>query len=91
MTLGKWTNLIDEDSHDAAKANVHSALEMGAERYARVVGNLSQDLAESRAMDALLSALIVGNLAFDVQAGCVVSLGGTGFALTIMVEEEEDE
>lgn len=90
MTLGKWEALIDEDAQEQAKANVHTALDMGPERYARVIANLSEDLAESRAMDALLSALIVGNLAFDVSAGAVISLGDTGFALTVTVDEEEE-
>jgi hypothetical protein len=89
MTLGKWATLIDEDSHDNAKENVHSALQLGMEKYARVIGNLSEDLSLSREMDALLSALIVGNLAFDAQAGCVIALGGTGFQITLMLEEAE--
>ena len=89
MTLGKWATLIDEDSHDNAKENVHKALELGQEKYARVIGNLTEDLSLSREMDALLSALIVGNLAFDSQAGCVIDLGSTGFQLTLVLEEAE--
>lgn len=89
MTLGKWANLIDEEAHENAKANVHNALILGSEKYGQIIGDLSEDVALTKEMDALLSALIVGNLAFDAQAGCVIALTGTGFSLTITVEEDE--
>lgn len=89
MTLGVWASLIDEDAHDNAKANVHKAIDMGHEKYAEIIGQLSEDLAYTRQMDALLSALIVGNLAFDAQPGAVIALGDTGFSLTLVVEADE--
>lgn len=90
MTLGRWATLIDEESHDNAKQNVHTALDMGTEKYGRVLGNLSEDVAMSKEMDALMAALIVGNIAFDAQAGCIIALGDTGFHLTITIDEDEE-
>lgn len=90
MTLGRWATLIDEEAHDNAKQNVHTALNMGLEKYSRVIGNLTEDVAMSKQMDALMSALIVGNLAFDTDTGCVIALGDTGFNLTITLDEDEE-
>lgn len=87
MTLGIWEPLIEEDSRALMKSNVHHAINMGAERYANVVGNLAGEVVFSSSMDALASSLIVGAIAFDAQAAFEIEFG-EGFTLKIQLEQK---
>jgi hypothetical protein len=88
MTLGIWEPLIADDAHEQAKANVHRAIDMGIEDYGVTLGELMHNLVISPQMQAFMSGLVVGAIAFDVQAGCDIELEETGgFVLKIMVEQ----
>jgi hypothetical protein len=86
VTLGIWEPLIADDAHEMVKANVHRAIDMGIEQYGSALGGLTNDLVDSPAMQALMSGLVVGAIAFDVKAGCELEMDG-GFVLTIKVEQ----
>jgi hypothetical protein len=86
MTLGIWAPLVADDAHEAMKANVHRAIGMGIEQYGSALAELTNNLLMSPAMNALMSGLVVGAIAFDVKAGCELEMDG-GFVLTIKVEQ----
>lgn len=87
MTLGIWEPLIAEDARGVAKANVHRAIDMGVEDYGRTLAGLGDALLETEQMGAFMGGLIVGAIAFDVEAGCDIELEKTGgFILSIRVE-----
>lgn len=86
MTLGIWEPLIADGAHEMVKANVHRAIDMGVDQYGSALMELTNNLITSPAMNALMSGLVVGAIAFDVKAGCELEMEG-GFVLTIKVEQ----
>ena len=65
MDISTWQSILDVDDVQEIKDATVKAEALGHEAFGEVILTLTDDVIRSEAFSALVSALIVGNLAFN--------------------------
>ena len=86
MDINTWHSVLDVEDQQEIQDAADKALLMGQERFGEVILHLSNDVLLSADFSALVSALIVGNLAFQSAAAVTVELSDE-ITLTVRLDQ----
>ena len=86
MQIEEWAELLEMPDRAHVDEQVGRAIVIGKEKYGSIVGNLAYQVLDAEEMRALISALVVGNIAFDAQAAFDMEVA-EGFHFTLKLEK----
>ncbi len=68
MDINTWQSILDVEDQQEIRDAADKAEQIGKERFGEVILEITDRLIRSEEFSALVSALVVGNVAFDAAA-----------------------